>query len=190
MYAQDIMLASADGAIVVQYVAAGSNAAAAGLLAGDRILAVDGYVVDSKSDSPARVELRVNGIAGTQATLRVKRKNQELTFTYHRDDIFVLMGIGADTKPGSLGFTLGAIESMQWVVVEITPGSSAEKAGLKMGDILLAIDGNEISGRPLTSLFPLLKRPEGTVLKLKVQPIDASQKMGYLMLTVGKPSAD
>ena len=66
-------------------------------------------------------------------------------------------GIGAEvqTKNGQL------------VIVAPIDGSPAQQAGLKPGDIILKVDGKEVSGLPLEQAVELILGPAGTAEKLK-----------------------
>lgn len=44
-----------------------------------------------------------------------------------------------------LGISYDADENGRWVVASVEPGSPAEKAGFKEGDVMLAVDGVEYS---------------------------------------------
>ena len=54
-------------------------------------------------------------------------------------------------------------------IVELRPNSVAEKAGIKVGDIVLKINGKEVSYLKLYELNQLLSKDEGNFVKLKVE---------------------
>ncbi|MBM7855048.1 carboxyl-terminal processing protease [Desulfohalotomaculum tongense] len=53
-------------------------------------------------------------------------------------------------------------------VVEVFKNSPAEKAGLKHGDVIVAVDGEDIKDIPLGFVGFKIKGPEGTAVKLKI----------------------
>jgi len=54
------------------------------------------------------------------------------------------------------------------IIVKVFPGSPAEKAGLKNGDIIVKVNGEDITGLPIEAVTPKIKGPAGTKVKLTV----------------------
>lgn len=54
-------------------------------------------------------------------------------------------------------------------VVTVLPGSSSDIAGLKVGDVILQVDGRIPSSDPLEQNDPAFLQPAGTVVRLKVK---------------------
>lgn len=54
------------------------------------------------------------------------------------------------------------------VVVGILPNSPAEKAGIKAGDRVIAVDGSPTLGKRLEDVIPTIRGPKGTVVALTV----------------------
>ncbi|MCH5268718.1 MAG: S41 family peptidase [Lachnospiraceae bacterium] len=69
-------------------------------------------------------------------------------------------GIGAYVKQDS---QTGAI-----TVVNPMANGPAEKAGIKAGDIIYAVEGTEITGKDLSSVLALIKGEKGTKVTLKI----------------------
>jgi len=67
---------------------------------------------------------------------------------------------------------IGAVVTMnengQLVIVSPMEGQPAEQAGLRPGDIILAVDGKEITGMSLTDAVLLIRGPRGTTVTLTV----------------------
>lgn len=67
---------------------------------------------------------------------------------------------------------IGAVVTMnedgQLVVVSPMEGQPAMEAGLRAGDIILEVDGREITGMSLTDAVLLIRGPRGTTVKLTV----------------------
>lgn len=53
-----------------------------------------------------------------------------------------------------------------WIITEVNPNSPAQHAGLRPGDMLVAIDGQSTSDLKITQIMRLLKGREGTDVKL------------------------
>jgi len=57
----------------------------------------------------------------------------------------------------------------QPIIVAPLEGSPAEKAGVKTGDIILAVDGKSTAGLSLTEVVLMIRGPAGTTVTLNVQ---------------------
>lgn len=68
-----------------------------------------------------------------------------------------------------LGLRLAAGRGDDVVLAAITSGGPAAEAGLRLGDRVLAIDGQPISGRDLARAATLLEGPAGTEVLLRLQ---------------------
>jgi serine protease Do len=55
-----------------------------------------------------------------------------------------ILGISAEDLSGQLGAYFGAPDGKAILVREVRPGTPAEKAGLKAGDVIMKLDGNPI----------------------------------------------
>ena len=66
-----------------------------------------------------------------------------------------------------IGVTITVMEDNSgFEIMEVTPGSSAEEAGLQVGDIIVAIEGQPTSGLTTTEGRDLVRGDEGTTVKL------------------------
>ncbi len=118
---------------VVGYVGTNSLAWAQGMRAGDRIVAVNGNAVDSWDDYTAEcvfgfkkgghVALQVESTGGTKDIALVAEKTER--------GIPVIEGID---------------QARSCVIVEVTPGSSADEAGLMTNDIVKTFAGVRVVG--------------------------------------------
>jgi S1-C subfamily serine protease len=148
----------------VRGVVAGSSAERAGIRRGDVILAVNG--VDSRE--PTAWKPLLDARPGTEFTLRLHRGGEEFDLTSRIDPRPEPTGTRTATTPSGrvtavFGYGLHWPEHMgpsydrrhgmqparaYPIIDQLDPNGSAAKAGLRDGDVLLAIDGND-------SRFPL-----------------------------------
>jgi carboxyl-terminal processing protease len=70
-------------------------------------------------------------------------------------------------KFGGVGIVMYEIDKTV-TVTELFKGCPAERAGLRVGDIIEAIDGQSLKDRPFLSVFPLLRGKPGTAVQLTI----------------------
>lgn len=117
----------------------GTEAARAGLRPGDRIVAVDGQPIRDGREMFAAIE----SSPGKTLRIQIVRDGQrrEIVATPRAETV---VRDGQERTVGRLGFRPGQNYSNEVLVVE--KGSAAERAGLKLGDRIVAVNG-----RPITS---------------------------------------
>src|SRR5262250_82660 len=76
------------------------------------------------------------------------------------------LGIDAEDIGGQLGSYFGAPDGEGILVREVNPGSAAEKAGVKAGDVITSLNGERIHG--LSELRSKLAGSDGKTVKLGV----------------------
>jgi len=156
--ARSLGLSGTDGALVSD-VKAGSPADQAGLKPGDVVTALNGEPVRSSADLSAAVSVLA---PGEKAKLDVVRDGHERsltakvgTFPDGREE----EASGASEGRGRLGLSLQPLgegtaarldlpRGMTGLLVrDVEPGSPAETAGLRSGDVIVSVDGREVSSR-------------------------------------------
>jgi M6 family metalloprotease-like protein len=147
------------GRLRILDVASDSPAARAGLLAGDVLL-------DFGDEEQLRD--RVHSAApGDEIKLSVERRGETAERAVTLGALSRPMKLGE--RRAIMGVTMGdAVESGGAPIMRLTPGSGAEKAGLKTGDVLLKIDGAAISTSTGVSDSLSEKKP-GDVVTVLVQ---------------------
>jgi regulator of sigma E protease len=118
----------------IGYVAEGSSAAAAGILAGDRITAVNGIPVSHWDEF--------------QSQLYLENLGDDITLTLERSGAQVSAFIPAKEMPGlsegPLGISIGGTVS---VIIAVESGMPAASIGLKSGDTLVSYNGTPVRSR-------------------------------------------
>ncbi|HLM44704.1 MAG TPA: PDZ domain-containing protein, partial [Myxococcaceae bacterium] len=133
----------------------GSPAAQAGLKTFDRILSVNGV------HTPDEAALHEQ-VARTQGPLELTvQRLQTVEAGPVTGRVPSVQKVTVPRQPGDDGFTALGAEPSDMYVVAVSPGSAAEKAGLRAGDRLVAFNGE-----PLRSFNVLV----GELSKLKAQP--------------------
>jgi carboxyl-terminal processing protease len=65
----------------------------------------------------------------------------------------------------------------QLIITSTIPGAPAEKAGFKRGDILLAVNGQNIAGKDIDAVSALIQGKAGTNVSITVQRPSTQQKL-------------
>ncbi|QQS31222.1 MAG: PDZ domain-containing protein [Sphingobacteriales bacterium] len=150
--------------ITITEVIKDSGAEKAGLKAGDVIMSVNG--TDVSKDSDLLGKALENTKAGDQITMTYLREGQTASTTLvlgerppmeEKKMIWIDKSEASNSNKGFMGVMLdinkeetvedGKTESSSTITItEVIKDSGAEKAGLKSGDVILSINGSDVSG--------------------------------------------
>ena len=111
---------------IIGSVAAGSAAEQAGLRVGDRIISIDG----KETPTWDSLDMAVVPKANRQLILAVDRQGQRLE-----------VPITPDSEGKYQLGTIGIGPTLRPQIIQVTPDSPAEQAGLRRGDVVLAVNG-------------------------------------------------
>jgi regulator of sigma E protease len=150
----------ADKPAVVGWVLPDSAAAKAGILEGDRILRLDGIENPTWEQLEPAVALS---------------PNQPLRVTLLRAGHAIETTVTPQPKGVESYGTLGCVPDQPNVITDLEPGMPAEKAGLKVGDVITAING-----QPIKVIAQMIRMLQQT----KDQPVDITVQRGSQLLTV------
>lgn len=139
----------ADSGVVVAWVDP-DGPAAAGLAAGDILETVDGAALPTPLHWTARAA-RVN--AGDRLAMRARRGNEL------REVVLVAAATTAAAGP-ELGLGLRNVAGTGSIVTDIRPGSSADRAGLRQGDLITLV-GNTKAPTPAVVRRSFERVPDG-----------------------------
>jgi carboxyl-terminal processing protease len=117
------------------------------------------YVEPAKLDDKKMTEGAIRGMMDAlndphSAYLTKEEVDMEAAFFKGQPE-----GIGILTKINTL---------KQFAVVEVYTDSPAEKAGIKVGDVILAINGTDITGMQDEDVLALISGPKGTAVTLSI----------------------
>jgi serine protease Do/serine protease DegQ len=119
--------------------------------------------INSAILSPSRGSIGIGFAIPTNLAVSVMRMLIE-----HGSVVRGYLGVSTDTVSGDDDTSLGLAKETKGVVVtDISPDSPAEKAGLKMSDVILAVNGLPVTSREELRLT-ISQMPPGTKVKLKV----------------------
>ena len=141
-----------DEPAVVGWVLQDTPAQKAGILAGDRIIRVDGIENPTWEQLIPKEALSPN----QPLDITIQRGNQTLEKTITPEAF-------GPNQMGSAGWT--PIEP-NFVITELESGMPAEKAGLKIGDKILSVDGTAMPG--LEAMVETLKRTKDKPIEIAV----------------------
>jgi regulator of sigma E protease len=134
-----------------------SDAQAAGVALGDTIVAIDGHEIDNFSDVPERVAIR----GGHTVWLTVDRDGKRLQIPVRLRRQVFRDEFGNQSQGADLG-----VDFVPAKVGGVLPKSPASKAGLKVGDVIVAVDGAKVSG--FEELAEMLARRPGQTVAISV----------------------
>ncbi|MDQ6420353.1 S41 family peptidase [Paenibacillus sp. LHD-117] len=100
-------------------------------------------------------------------------KGEEYTQSYEGQ----FYGIGAEMKQED-----GKV--MISVIIKDTP---AERAGLQPGDVIIAVDGKDVTGKTLQDLLGIVRGDEGTTIKIRVHRAAEQEPLEFTMKRAAIP---
>jgi len=134
-----------------------SDARSAGVALGDTIVAIDGHPIDNFNEVPERVAIR----GGHTVLLTVERGEKRIQIPVKLRRQVFQDEFGNQSQGADLG-----VDFVPAKVGEIEAKSAASKAGLKVGDVIVAINGANVSG--FEELGGLLARLPGKTVSVSV----------------------
>ena len=164
-----------EAGILVAGVAPDSPAEQAGLRRGDILLEVDGQPVNTLEDLRNALQ---DHQEGNSLSLLVQRGDEQQTLTAtlsENQDRSPLLGIqscGVDVWHRGEGVPIAPSDGAR--ITEVVEGSPAEQAGLEVGEVILAVDGQEINAdNDLAEI--ITSRQPGDSIRLRVQQVDGQE---------------
>ena len=150
------------------YVSPGSPAAQAGLQANDVVTAVDGIrVANLKGDHLAQLQ---DAPPGTVVTLDVKGKTGAARRVAILRSAYwnaAQPALQSAEPMGTVGIRL-VDRRGQLIVLDVVPDGPAHKAGVRIGDRIVAIDASPVTGIPMRAITDKIRGPAGSTVVLEV----------------------
>ena len=151
-----------DKPAVVGWVLPDSAGAKAGILPGDRIIRLDGIENPTWDEILPQIALNPN----QPLHVTVQRSVQSPA-----DQSMSSLIIQKTLTPQPLGLeqygSLGCVPDQPNVITDLEPGMPAEKAGLKVGDVIVALDGKPV--KAIAQMISLLQQSKDKPVAITVQ---------------------
>lgn len=183
---------------VIGDIAPGSVAEAAGLERGQEIIAVDGEPTPTRQAVAMQLLKRLGESGEIRFSVRYPQTQAGLTYESSARIEDWLMGEDEPDLLGGLGMSY-LIPEVPARVAEVVAGSPAEHAGMRAGDLIVAVDGEAVASweawvgmvraNPGTGLAVEVEREQARVM-LRVTPASVQQKDGSRTGQVGVSVAE
>ena len=183
---------------VIGDIAPGSVAEAAGLERGQEIIAVDGEPTPTRQAVAMQLLKRLGESGEIRFSVRYPQTQAGLTYESSARIEDWLMGEDEPDLLGGLGMSY-LIPEVPARVAEVIAGSPAERAGMRAGDLIVAVDGEAVASweawvgmvraNPGTALAVEVEREQARVM-LRVTPASVQQKDGSRTGQVGVSVAE
>ena len=142
-----------DEPALIGSVVSGSPAEKAGLRRGDRVITVSGDQIGTWKDLELAIGLR--------------RPNRDISVTVLRDSQNVTMNVRPVAEGKYEVSDIGVMPDANPIITRVLSGDRAEKAGLKAGDIILAVNGERMATR--MQLIDVISHSGGKTIQVTVR---------------------
>jgi M6 family metalloprotease-like protein len=154
-----VVVEDARGNLIVNEIALDSPAAKAGIFAGDQLLKAEGKAFKSVE---ALSELIGAKAPGETLRLGLSRQGKPIEVTAMLEPRSRPMVPGKQSA--TMGVKVASVKDGEGVAIEeIVPGSPAERARLKVGEVILRIDETDIASSQKLDDYVAAKKPDDTV---------------------------
>ena len=154
-----------DQAAVVGWVADGSPAQKAGFQPGDKIVAIQ----DKQNPTWDDVRYKIFGKINQKMDMDVLRGTQTLPLA-------MTPRIPEDEDAGDILGELGLIPGGPSVIAKVEPGLPADKAGIQVGDEIVAVNGTKVQNSRAFGLYAVLQKSKEASVPIAVlrkgQPLE------------------
>lgn len=130
----------------------------------------DNYVQEEAIDEDVMLEAAIEGMLdtlGDQGHTRYLTPREVALDEQNSRGVYV--GVGIQVVGRDEGLT----------VVRTFPGGDAREQGVLPGDIILAVDGEDVTDLPLEEVVQRIRGPEGSTVELTIERPDTGETMTY-----------
>lgn len=118
------------------------------------------YLYENEVDADTLIDGIYSGYAAALGDPYTEYYDEEETSALYESTSGEFSGIGATMSKG--------LSSDEITVSNVYEDSPAEKAGMKAGDVIIAVDGHSVSGQELETVVSWIKGEKGTDVTLRV----------------------
>ncbi|MFQ3599526.1 MAG: S41 family peptidase [Chloroherpetonaceae bacterium] len=85
-------------------------------------------------------------------------------------------------KYAGIGVSLGTDADGRVMIMSITEGYAADKAGMRIGDVIIEVDGKNVKGKTLSDIRTMVRGDSETELRLKVEREGERKPLDFLLI--------
>lgn len=85
-------------------------------------------------------------------------------------------------KYAGIGVSLGTDADGRVMIMSVTEGYAADKAGMRIGDVIVEVDGKNVRGKSLSEIRSMIRGEPDTELRLKVEREGERKPMEFVLI--------
>jgi carboxyl-terminal processing protease len=85
-------------------------------------------------------------------------------------------------KYAGIGVTLGTDADGRVMIMSITEGYAADKAGMRIGDVIIEVDGKNVKGKTLSEIRSMVRGEPDTELRLKIEREGERKPLDFVLI--------
>lgn len=85
-------------------------------------------------------------------------------------------------KYAGIGVSLGTDADGRVMIMSVTEGYAADKAGMRIGDVIIEVDGKNVKGKSLSEIRSMVRGDSDTELRLKVEREGERKPLDFVLI--------
>jgi len=85
-------------------------------------------------------------------------------------------------KYAGIGVSLGTDADGRVMIMSVTEGYAADKAGMRIGDVIIEVDGKNVKGKSLSEIRSMVRGDSDTELRLKVEREGERKPLEFVLI--------